>query len=140
MAKILVVDDDSDVVRATVRLLASSGYQVDVAANGADGLVVLDEAALPDCVVLDVDMPTLTGPEMATAMLKRDHGKERIPILLVSGRPDLPAVAASVGTPYHLSKGISNYPGLMLEMLERILVERIPPTAEPQRSGARSAI
>jgi CheY-like chemotaxis protein len=128
MAKILVVDDDSDVVRATVRMLASSGYDVETAANGADGLLILDETSLPDCVVLDVDMPTLSGPEMAAAMVERDHGKENVPILLVSGRPDLPAVAARVGTPYSLSKGSAEYPRLLLETLARALAEKKPPT------------
>ena len=129
MAKILVVDDDSHVVKATARILASSGYDVETAANGADGLLVLDETSLPDCVVLDVDMPTLSGPEMAAAMVKRDHGKENVPILLVSGRPDLPAVAARVGTPYSLSKGSPEYPRLLLEILARALAEKTPPAA-----------
>jgi two-component system, chemotaxis family, sensor histidine kinase and response regulator WspE len=129
MAKILMVDDDSHVVKATVRILASSGYDVETAANGADGLLALDETALPDCVVLDVDMPTLSGPEMVAAMLERDRGKEKVPILLVSGRPDLPAVAARVGTPYSLSKGSPEYPRLLLKILERALAEKTAPTA-----------
>jgi CheY-like chemotaxis protein len=129
MAKILVVDDDSHVVKATARLLSSGGYDVETAANGADGLLVLDETALPDCVVLDVDMPTLSGPEMAAAMVKRDRGEEKVPILLVSARPDLPAVAARVGTAYSLSKGDPEYPRLLLQTLARVLAEKTPPHA-----------
>jgi CheY-like chemotaxis protein len=136
MAKILVVDDDSQVVKLTVRILASSGYEVATAANGADGLVVLDKAALPDCVVLDVDMPTLTGPEMAAAMVRRDHGQEHVPILLVSGRPDLPEVAARVGTPYFLFKGSTDYPRDLLTMLPRVLAEKTPPHSAARDGGA----
>jgi CheY-like chemotaxis protein len=135
MAKILVVDDDSQVVKLTGRILASGGYDVATAANGADGLVVLDEAALPDCIVLDVDMPTLSGPEMAAAMLRRDHGQEYIPILLVSGRGDLPEVAARVGTPYFLSKGSNDYARGLLTMLVRVLAEKTPPHAAARGGG-----
>jgi CheY-like chemotaxis protein len=139
MAKILVVDDDSAVVRATVRILSSSGYDVDTAADGADGLLVLDETALPDCVVLDVDMPTLSGPEMAAAMVKRDHGKEKVPILLVSGRPDLPALAERVGTPYSLSKGVPEYPRLLLDTVARVLAEKTPPRGASPSNRKTSA-
>jgi CheY-like chemotaxis protein len=135
MAKILVVDDDSHVVKATVRILASSGYEVTTAVNGADGLLVLDDSALPDCIVLDVDMPTLSGPQMAAAMVKRDRGKEKVPILLVSGRPDLPAVAARVGTPYLLSKGAADYPRLLLALVARVLIERTPPAGGAAPGG-----
>jgi len=69
------------------------------AANGADGLLVLNSAALPDCIVLDVDMPKLTGPEMAREMVKHDHGQEYVPIVLVSGRADLRRLRRTSGRP-----------------------------------------
>jgi two-component system, OmpR family, response regulator MprA len=127
MAKILVVDDDSLVVKATVRILGSSGYELVTASNGADGLLLLDSAALPDCIVLDVDMPKLTGPEMAGAMVKHDQGQESIPILLVSGRADLAEIAKDVGTPYFLSKGVDDYHRQLPALLQRVLAERTPP-------------
>jgi CheY-like chemotaxis protein len=107
-----------------VIILASTGYVVETAANGADGLLALDADGLPDCIVLDVDMPALTGPEMAGAMVRHDHGQEKIPILLVSGRPDLAQIADRVGTPYFLTKGEPGYPRLLLGMLAKILEEK----------------
>ncbi len=135
MAKILVVDDNSLVVRTSVRILVSAGYEVVTAMNGADGLLALDAASLPDCIVLDVDMPRLTGPEMAREMVKHDHGQEDIPILLVSGRPDLATIADQVGTPYFLSKGEPDYARLVLAKLDEILNETQRPPGPSASRG-----
>lgn len=59
-----------------------------VAYNGREGLRQL-EVETPDLVVLDVDMPVLTGPDMARAMFVHNVGLDRIPVILVSGVPDL---------------------------------------------------
>lgn len=66
---------------------------------------------------------------MTRQMLLRGDGKEKIPILLVSGRSDLSEVAARVGTPYFLTKATSGYAKALLEMLDRALGERRVPTA-----------
>ena len=61
-------------------------------------------------------------------MLVHDAGEERIPILLVSGRDDLPEVAARMGTPYCLAKGSRDYGTALLAILERALRERRAPS------------
>src|ERR1019366_8068341 len=108
--------------------------------NGEEGLAALSAAPLPDCVLLDLDMPVLNGQGMAHQMLVHDAGEEEVPILLVSGRNDLPAVAACMGTPYLVAKGNGNYGDLLLEMLERVLVERRAPASawrmRPPRASA----
>jgi DNA-binding NtrC family response regulator len=124
MADLLIVDDDVETGDLLADLLRDEGHEVRVGRNGRDGLALVAERR-PDVVLLDVEMPVLTGPEMSYAMFLRDMGLERIPIVLVSGVLDLRRVAASVGTPYFLSKPY-DMPRL-LGMLGKALAERCPP-------------
>jgi DNA-binding NtrC family response regulator len=124
MADLLVVDDDPDLGELLAELMRESGHDVRVARDGRDGLVLL-RARRPDLVLLDVEMPVLTGPEMAYAMFLHDAGEEFIPVVLLSGVLDLAAVAAAVGTPYFLGKPYSIEH--VLALAEKALAERIPP-------------
>jgi CheY-like chemotaxis protein len=124
MANILVVDDDVHVMKAEAQLLTLAGHQVLKARTGQEGLEVLKREPMPDCIVLDVEMPVMSGPEMAYAMLLHDAGQELIPILLVSGRSDLATVAARIGTRYFLSKGDVDYSGRLIGLVATILKER----------------
>jgi CheY-like chemotaxis protein len=129
MANVLIVDDDYDIAEASKDLLESAGHLVRVGHGGQEGLASLDASPLPDCVLLDVDMPVLNGPEMAHQMLLHDAGEEKIPIVLVSGRRDLPALAARMGTPYFLVKACDDYGELLLTLLGRAVSERRAPTS-----------
>ena len=129
MANVLIVDDNRDVADVLSVLLESVGHHVRVAHNGMEGLALLSAAPLPDCLLLDVEMPVLSGPGMAHQMLLHDAGEEKVPILLVSGRSDLPAVAALMGTPYFLKKNSVDYGKVLLEILARALREKLAPTS-----------
>lgn len=125
MANLLIVEDDRDIVDAFADILRNKGHTVRTAHNGKQGLCKLREQPLPDAVLLDVEMPVMTGPEMAHLMLLHDAGEERIPVILISARPNLPEIAKAVGTPYFVPKpgGIE----VFLEVINRALVERISP-------------
>jgi CheY-like chemotaxis protein len=127
MANVLIVDDDWDLVEVSTDLLESSGHRVQTGYNGEEGLKSLGEGQLPDCVLLDVDMPVLSGPGMAHQMLLHDAGEEKIPIVLVSARPDLPEIARRIGTPYFLAKASADYGNNLLRLLDRALRERLVP-------------
>jgi CheY-like chemotaxis protein len=128
MASILIVDDDLDTADVSKELLESAGYRIRVGHNGEEGMASLSRAPLPDCVLLDLDMPVLNGEGMAHQMGLHDGGEEQIPILLVSGRNDLRAVAARIGTPYFISKASAGYAEVLIQTIERALVERRAPT------------
>ncbi len=59
-AKILVVDDDPDILDAVTMILESQGYKVVTASNGVDGLATL-KAEEPDLMILDLLMPKKDG-------------------------------------------------------------------------------
>ena len=129
MATVLIVDDDLDIADASKELLESAGHHARIGHSGAEGLAALSTGPLPDCVVLDVEMPVMSGPGMAHEMLLHDAGQEKIPIVLVSGRSDLAAIAARMGTPYFLAKANADYGDVLLETLGRALLERRAPAS-----------
>jgi DNA-binding response OmpR family regulator len=133
MANLLVVDDDPDIAETLAEFLRGEGHSVRIAANGEEGLRLLGDG-LPDVVLLDVEMPVLDGPRMAHNMFLQDLGRELVPILFLSGVPDLDRVAAHWGTPYYLPKPFSL--DRLLQMLDQTLRERRAPTyAEESRAA-----
>jgi CheY-like chemotaxis protein len=135
MADLLVVDDDPDLGELLRDLLEAQGNTVRLGRDGQEGLQLL-EARLPDAVLLDVEMPHLTGPEMSYRMLVLNAGQELLPIILTSGIPNLARTAALVGTPYFLAKpyGMED----VTRVLAKALEERCPPTPQlPEPEVAR---
>jgi DNA-binding response OmpR family regulator len=133
MADIVVVDDDESIAESVADILSFDGHAVRIAKDGSAGLELLS-ARLPDLIVLDVEMPVLTGPEMAARMLIEDAGRERIPILLLSAVANLGRVAAIVGTPYCLPKPCEIE--AFMALVVRALRERIAPSPlTPDRVG-----
>lgn len=134
MPDLLVVDDDLELGDMLADLLREDGYDVRIARNGQDGLAQV-RARRPDAAVLDVEMPVLTGPEMAYAMFLHDLGLEEVPIVLVSGILDLKSVAAAVGTPYFVAKPYAM--DHIRAIVRKALDERVPP--HPQLQVAATA-
>ena len=58
--KILIIDDDPDILDATTMILESQGYQIVTARDGIEGLAVL-KAENPDLIILDLMMPKMDG-------------------------------------------------------------------------------
>ena len=90
MAKILVIDDDGIVRDALSVFLTRAGHEVFTAADGANGVQVF-KAALPDLVVLDRDLPILSGSGVFDKI--REVSKT-VPILILSGYSDPEEVGA----------------------------------------------
>ena len=81
--KILVADDDVQILRALRITLSAYGYDVVTAADGAAAVRKAVETH-PDLIVLDLGMPRLSGMEVIEAV----RGWSRAPILVISGRTD----------------------------------------------------
>lgn len=103
MADLLIVDDDADVADALSEVMEAEGHVVSVAYNGREGFAKL-RSQFSDVVLLDVDMPILDGPSTVSALIAHDLGLENVPIVLMSGTPNLRKIAAEIGTPYLLEK------------------------------------
>jgi len=84
--RVLVVDDDPDMVGFLARLLQSEGMAVETAADGASALSLVD-ATPPDLVLLDVMMPGASGFDVCR-QLKGDEATALIPVVLVTSLED----------------------------------------------------
>ena len=81
--KILVVDDEPDVITFLTTLLRKNGYEVCEACDGVEGMKkVLEEK--PDLVCLDLLMPEKTGLKMYREM-RRDEQLKLVPVIMVTG-------------------------------------------------------
>jgi len=82
MARVLVIDDEQDVVRLIQKSLSGRGHVVGVARDGASALsrVKLEP---PDVIVLDSDLPKIDGAEVCRR-LKADDSTREIPIVLMT--------------------------------------------------------
>ncbi len=83
-AKILLVDDDRDLVETLRTVLENNGYEVDAAHDGAQCLEKV-EADPPDLVVLDIMMRTMGDGMYVAQHLRQDEATSNIPIIVVSG-------------------------------------------------------
>lgn len=82
--KILVVDDDPDILDALAMILESQGYKVVMARNGLEGLVKI-EAEKPDLMILDLLMPKMDGFALYKELQDPRWSEYRdMPILILS--------------------------------------------------------
>ena len=84
MKKILIVDDEQDIVESLKLVLEAADFTCYCAYNGEDGLRLAKEI-MPDLIILDVMMPKINGYKISR-LLKYDAKYKNIPILMVTAR------------------------------------------------------
>jgi two-component system KDP operon response regulator KdpE len=82
-ARVLVVDDEAQIIRALTVNLQALGYQVDAAATGEDALKKAADHK-PDAVILDLGLPGIDGVEVIRGL----RGWTKIPIIVLSVREE----------------------------------------------------
>lgn len=96
---VLIVDDDADTREALTLVLASRGYAVRTASHGREALSLLDDGHnIPAAIVLDLNMPVMSGPEFREAQMQ-DERLAPIPVLVVSSDATAQAQADAMGIP-----------------------------------------
>jgi len=90
--KILIVDDEPDMVMFLATLFEDNGYETVSAVDGEDGLAKV-KSEKPDLVSLDLLMPNKTGIKMYREMRKDDEIKD-VPVVMVTGfgKDDVPSM------------------------------------------------
>jgi len=83
MKKILVIDDEPDVVDYLSTFLSDEGFEVAVASDGKEGLKKARTES-PDLITLDITMPGMSGIEVFTS-LRRDPVLVAIPVIIITG-------------------------------------------------------
>ena len=84
--KILVVDDEDDILHFLELVLKEKGYDVVTASNGHDALTAA-QIEKPDLVLLDIMMPQMDGWEVLK-LLRVDEETRRIPVAMLSARTE----------------------------------------------------
>jgi DNA-binding response OmpR family regulator len=119
MSKILIAEDERDILELITYTLEFGGYEVIPTTNGEDALD-LTRHERPDLVLLDVRMPRMSGYEVCTH-IKADDDTRRIPVVFISAKGQ----EAEVNTGYDL--GAIDYilkpfaPDQLLEIIRNIL-------------------
>jgi len=118
---VAVVDDEESVRRALLRLLRAANLDAEAFASGEAFLSSLDKFR-PDCVVLDLQMPGLTGRDVQRRLLSMQIN---LPVILITAHDDVVMQQQS------LSDGAANYlrKPLRGEVLVRSITESIARTA-----------
>jgi CheY-like chemotaxis protein len=88
--KILIVDDDPDILASVSALLEESGYGTDTASNGEQGLEKA-RASAPDLFILDLLMPEKSGLKLLNE-LRTDENLKKIPVIILSGASQVTGV------------------------------------------------
>jgi two-component system, OmpR family, phosphate regulon response regulator PhoB len=84
MERVLIVDDDPDIVRLVRYNLSHAGYEVQIATTGRQALELVQKQP-PDLIVLDVMLPDVDGLEVCRT-LRQQTPSRRIPILMLTAR------------------------------------------------------
>ncbi len=131
MAKILLIDDEPDIVYLVKKVLEKGGHQVEEAYTGAEGIIKA-ETENPALIVLDILMPDINGWDVAKTLKSQDKTKNT-PIIMLSVKNSHDSVQKSFkysGASAHLgkpSKGIE-----ILSAIDRALKESNQPLPTPQ--------
>jgi two-component system, OmpR family, response regulator MprA len=121
--RVLVVDDERAVRDSLRRALELEGYEVELAADGAEALYRLESNGQPDAVILDVLMPGVDGLEVSRRLRSKGN---TVPILMLTARTEVESRVAGLdaGADDYLAK-----PFALEELLARLraLLRRMAP-------------
>jgi diguanylate cyclase (GGDEF)-like protein/PAS domain S-box-containing protein len=133
-AKILVVDDQSVLLKLTLRVLDNAGYETFGAEDGATGLR-LARTHKPDLILLDVDLPDMSGLEVCR-QIKSDAELNDAFIIMLSGThadSDSQAAGLDIGADEYLVRPIANR-----ELIARVRAMLRIRSAEVARRAAQA--
>ena len=87
-----IVDDDTSFLTAVARMLRASGFAVKTFDSAAEFLV-RPELDVPGCVLVDLQMPGLSGLDLQEALAKEGH---RLPVIFLTGHGDIPTTVQAM--------------------------------------------
>lgn len=119
MTKIAIIEDDSVISQMYRMKFETDGFEVQVANNGRDGVVMVKEF-VPDIVLLDMQMPIMNGDEALRQIRKQSWGKT-VPVMVLTnmGEEEAPKDMRSLGIEAYIVKA---------DLTPRQVVERVKST------------
>ena len=105
--KVLIADDEPNIVTALEFLLKRAGYDVRTATNGEEALALV-ESYLPDLVLIDIMMPGKSGYEVCQRMRERPEWRHiKIVMVTAKGREAEVSKGMSLGADLYVTKPFS---------------------------------
>ncbi len=104
MNKILIVDDEPNILLSLEFLFKKEGYQVLIARNGEEALALLEDS--PEVVILDVMMPKVDGYEVCRH-IKSQNSATKVVFLTAKGKQQDREKGLSLGADLYLTKPFS---------------------------------
>jgi two-component system chemotaxis sensor kinase CheA len=119
--RVLICEDSFTTRELERSIFEAAGYVVDTAPDGAQGLAKLKDGLSVDAVVTDVQMPAMTGFELARA-IKTDAALRSIPVVIVTSleRAEEKAEGITAGADAYITKSVFNQDTL-LDTVERLI-------------------
>jgi DNA-binding response OmpR family regulator len=106
--RVLIADDEPNIVTSLEFLMSKSGYEVAIARHGDEALALV-ESFRPDLVLLDVMMPRRSGYEVCQRMRERpEWGHIKIVMLSAKGREAEVSKGLAIGADAYVTKPFSN--------------------------------
>lgn len=124
--KILVIDDDPDVLDAIQLTLETNGYQVKATQKGEYAENLHDTSNnLPALIILDILLSGKDGRDICKKLKNQDETKQ-IPVLLISAHPNAEKSAREVGADDFLAKpfGVSDLLKKVRENIKKTILEK----------------
>ncbi|MCJ7782471.1 MAG: response regulator [Desulfobacterales bacterium] len=124
--RILIVDDERDIVKALTIRLQRAGYEVVTAFDGAQAIFMAYKEK-PDLIILDVRMPAGDGFSVAEK-LKESSNTVAIPVIFLTGSPEKNSEekAMALGARFYVKKPYD--PEELLDAIERALEKNFDPS------------
>ncbi len=95
MTKIMLIEDDFDNRELLAECLRLEGYEVVAFENGKEALDHLNKNAYPDMLLMDLSFPIITAEDFVESF-RAQTGKDTIPIVILSGKPDIKTFAGKL--------------------------------------------
>ena len=96
--RLLVIEDDPQLLRSLAAILREENYAVDVASDGEDGLFKAQNGEY-DAIVLDIMLPLLNGWEVLAGL----RSSRKTPVLLLTARDTVPDRHRRIASPFAVS-------------------------------------
>ncbi|MCE8002308.1 response regulator transcription factor [Billgrantia ethanolica] len=121
MAKVLVVDDEPNIVLSLEFLMQQAGFDVDTAEDGEGALAKVEESP-PDLILLDISLPGISGFDVLE-QLRQDSRHARLPIIMLTahGREVEREKGLALGADDYVTKPFSTQ--ALVEKVKSLLAE-----------------
>lgn len=105
MKKVLIIDDDPDILEAVELILSTFGYDTSVTTRGEETLTKIEEYE-PDLIILDVLLSGMDGRHICKGIRKKYPAQE-LPIIMMSAHPHIRASVKDCGADGFIAKPFS---------------------------------